>query len=180
MELVEGATLRRIASDGVTVDRAVEIVRQVAEALAVAHAAQIVHRDIKPENVMVRLDGYVKVLDFGLARLQPDPVAAGITNSITEAGSVLGTIGYMAPEQVRGQKAGDAADVFATGIMLYELVTGRHPFTAASPLATLHALISETPPPPSAHTPLSCPVRSINSSSKRCRRILGCGRPPSS
>jgi tetratricopeptide (TPR) repeat protein len=153
MELVEGATLRRIASDGVTVDRAVELVRQVAEALAVAHAAQIVHRDIKPENVMVRPDGYVKVLDFGLARLQPDPVAAGATNSITEAGSVLGTIGYMAPEQARGQKAGDAADVFATGIMLYELVTGRHPFTAASPLATLHALISETPPPPSAHNP---------------------------
>jgi hypothetical protein len=153
MELVEGTTLRRLAGDGVTIDRAVEIVRQVAEALAVAHAAQIVHRDVKPENVMVRPDGYVKVLDFGLARLHPDALAAGVTNSLTEAGTILGTIGYMAPEQARGQTAGDAADVFAIGVVLYELVSGRHPFTGASPLATLHALASETPPPPSAHNP---------------------------
>jgi hypothetical protein len=153
MELVEGTTLRALAKDGVTVDKAVEVVRQVAEALAVAHAARIIHRDIKPENVMVRADGYVKVLDFGLARLDRDAVAAGVTTSGTEAGVILGTIGYMAPEQARGQTVGDAADVFATGIVLYELVTGRHPFQSTSPLATLHALVSEVPPPPSAHNP---------------------------
>ena len=153
MELVEGTTLRALAKDGVTVDKAVEVVRQVAEALAVAHAARIIHRDIKPENVMIRADGYVKVLDFGLARLDRDAVAAGVTTSGTEAGVILGTIGYMAPEQARGQTVGDAADVFATGIVLYELVTGQHPFQATSPLATLHALMSEVPPPPSAHNP---------------------------
>ncbi|HXW05112.1 MAG TPA: protein kinase [Vicinamibacterales bacterium] len=148
MELVEGATLRQIAAQGLALGRAIALARQVAEALAVAHAAQIVHRDIKPENVMVRPDGYVKLLDFGLARLHPDALGAGTTGA-TEAGLVLGTIGYMAPEQARGGKVGTEADVFALGVLLYEIVAGRHPFTGASPLATLHALMWETPEPPS-------------------------------
>jgi predicted ATPase len=149
MELVEGTTLREACAAGLPAPRALGLIRQVAEALAVAHAAQIVHRDIKPENVMVRPDGYVKLLDFGLARLQPDALAAGQTTGATEAGMILGTIGYMAPEQARGDATGAEADIFALGVMLYELLTGRHPFTAASPLGTLHALMWETPEPPS-------------------------------
>ena len=153
MELVEGQTLRALAQGGLPVSRAIGIGRQIAEALAVAHAAQIVHRDIKPENVMVRPDGYVKLLDFGLARLQPDAIAAGHTTAATEAGLILGTIGYMAPEQARGEKVQPEADIFALGVLLYELVTGRHPFTAASALGTLHALMWETPEPPSLLNP---------------------------
>ena len=156
MELVEGSTLRKLATDGLDLARIVGIVRQVAEALAVAHAAQIIHRDIKPDNVMVRPDGYVKLLDFGLARVQPDPFGHGSTKHTTartEAGVILGTIGYMAPEQARGEKVSAEADVFSLGIMLYELVTGRHPFMAASQLGTLHALLWETPEPPSLLNP---------------------------
>ncbi len=153
MELVEGSTLRRVAEQGLPLGRAIGIARQIAEALAVAHAASIVHRDIKPENVMVRPDEYVKLLDFGLARLQPDAIAAGITGPVTEAGIVLGTIGYMAPEQARGDVATREADVFAFGVLLYELVTGRHPFTGQSQMATLHALMYESPEPPALVNP---------------------------
>ena len=138
---------------GLALDRVVGIARQVAEALAVAHAAQIVHRDIKPENVMVRPDGYVKLLDFGLARQHSATVAAGSTGPATEPGLIVGTIGYMSPEQARGERVAPEADIFAFGVMLYELVTGRHPFMAASQLGTLHALMWETPEPPSLINP---------------------------
>jgi predicted ATPase len=152
MELIEGSTLRQVASQGLPAGRALGIARQVSEALAVAHAAQIIHRDIKPDNVMVRPDGYAKLLDFGLAKSQPDGAFAGPstpTGVVTEAGVVLGTIAYMAPEQARGEMVGEEADIFALGVMLYELVTGRHPFAAASQLGTLHALMWDTPEPPS-------------------------------
>jgi serine/threonine protein kinase/predicted ATPase len=149
MELVEGATLRKIAAPGIPLERSVGIARQIAEALAVAHSAHIVHRDIKPDNVMVRPDGYVKLLDFGLARLHGRPVAAGSTGPLTAPGLIIGTVGYMAPEQARGETVAPEADVFAFGVLLYELVTGRHPFLAASQLGTLHALMWETPEPPS-------------------------------
>src|SRR3954469_8042265 len=112
MELVDGRTLRELATEGLPLERTVAIARQIAEALAVAHAAQIVHRDIKPDNVMVRPDGYVKLLDFGLAPPQPDAIAAGHPTEATEVGMILGTIGYMAPEQARGEKVGAEADIF--------------------------------------------------------------------
>jgi serine/threonine protein kinase/predicted ATPase len=153
MELVEGATLRQAAREGLAVGRALGIARQVSEALAVAHAAQIVHRDIKPDNVMVRPDGYVKLLDFGLARVQPDMITIGQPAATTEAGLLLGTIAYMAPEQARGEMITQEADVFALGVMLYELVTGRHPFAAPSQMGTLHALMWEAPEPPSFVNP---------------------------
>jgi predicted ATPase len=129
----------------------------VAEALAVAHAAQIIHRDIKPDNVMVRPDGYAKLLDFGVARAQPDQIGTGTTDggrqSTTEAGLILGTIGYMAPEQARGEAVTAEADIFSLGVVLYELVTGRHPFMAASQIGTLNALLWDTPEPPSLLNP---------------------------
>ena len=150
MEFVEGTTLRQAAAQGLPLARIIGIARQVSEALAVAHASQIVHRDIKPDNVMLRPDGYVKLLDFGLARVQPQAVAAGSTGpGGTEAGTLLGTVAYMAPEQARGELVAPEADIFALGVMLYELVTGRHPFQAASQLGTLHALMWDTPEPPS-------------------------------
>jgi tetratricopeptide (TPR) repeat protein len=153
MELVEGMTLRRAAAQGLPLPRVLGIARQVSEALAVAHAAHIVHRDIKPDNVMVRHDGYVKLLDFGLARVRPDAVTAGPTAPLTQTGMVVGTIGYMAPEQARGEPVAPEADVFAFGVMLYELMTGRHPFTGPSQMATLHALMWDTPESPSIHNP---------------------------
>jgi len=153
MELVEGRTLRQLATEGLPLERAISIARQIAEALAVAHAAQIVHRDIKPDNVMVRPDGYIKLLDFGLARLHQATVTAGPTGPATDPGLIIGTIGYMSPEQARGETAAPEADIFAFGAMLYEITTGRHPFMAASQLGTLHALMWETPEPPSLLNP---------------------------
>jgi serine/threonine protein kinase len=105
---------------------------------------------------MVRPDGYVKLVDFGLARAQPDRYGSGSTaagRSSTEAGRILGTIGYMAPEQARGEAVAAEADVFSLGVVLYELVTGRHPFMAASQLGTLNALLWDTPEPPSLLNP---------------------------
>jgi len=153
MELIEGSTLRQVAQQGLPLGRALGIARQVSEALAVAHAAQIVHRDIKPDNVMVRPDGYVKLLDFGLAKVQPAMLGLGPTAHTTEAGVLLGTVAYMAPEQARGEMITQEADVFALGVMLYELVTGRHPFTSPSQLGTLHALMWESPEPPAFVNP---------------------------
>src|SRR3954470_3208285 len=147
MELVDGRTLRELATEGLPLERTVAIARQIAEALAVAHAAQIVHRDIKPDNVMVRPDGYIKLLDFGLARLQQATITAGPTGMATEPGLIIGTVGYMSPEQARGETVAPETDIFAFGAMLYELATGRHPFMAASQLGTLHALMWETPEP---------------------------------
>src|SRR5688500_10171908 len=130
MELVEGTTLRALAAQGLTVDRAVAIAKQVAEALAVAHAANVVHRDIKPDNVMVRPDGYVKPLDFGRARQRSAMATMGPTGPGTDPGMIMGTVGYMAPEQARGELAATEADIFAFGVVLYEVLAGKHPFKA--------------------------------------------------
>ncbi len=128
---------------------------QLAQALSVAHATGITHRDIKPENIMVRDDGYVKVLDFGLARLTAnrEDFAQAESLSGTQPGVLLGTVKYMSPEQARGEKAPPATDIFALGILFYELATGRHPFDSATLLGTLQQITSETPPPPARLNP---------------------------
>lgn len=152
MELVEGRTLAALLDEGAA-PRAVEIVRQIAEALSAAHAAGVVHRDIKPANVMVRDDGHVKVLDFGLARLVRGMNEGGETGS----GVLVGTPRYMSPEQVRGEAAGPPSDVFSLGIVLYESLTGKHPFAAPTVLGSLAAVESHAPAVPSAESPTVSP-----------------------
>ena len=151
MEFILGQTLRKMVGQGVDLESVARIGEQVAKALTVAHAAGIVHRDIKPDNIMLRQDGYVKVLDFGLARLVPtgSSPTLGTSPNDTGPGKILGTARYMSPEQARGEVADGATDIFSLGIVLYELSTGRHPFPADSQLGVLHAILSQTPLPPS-------------------------------
>ncbi|MDQ3013206.1 MAG: protein kinase, partial [Acidobacteriota bacterium] len=150
MELVAGRTLRALASEPIAVDSLIAWGSQLAKALHVAHAAGITHRDIKPDNIMVRDDGYVKVLDFGLARLDAnrENFAQAESLSGTQPGVLLGTVKYMSPEQARGERVTSATDIFALGILFYELATGTHPFNSATLLGTLQQITSETPLPP--------------------------------
>ena len=130
-ELVEGETLRDLLKRGPVVERSVEITRQVLEALRAAHHAGIVHRDLKPQNIMVRLDGYVKVLDFGLAkRMTPGQTVDSQNTALTDLslpGQILGTVAYMSPEQILGKDIDQRSDLFSLGIILYEMLTGQHP-----------------------------------------------------
>ena len=152
MELVVGSSLRDTLSEGrLTRRERLDVVVQIARALAVAHEAGIIHRDVKPENVLVRPDKRPILLDFGLAKPIPSGLAktidvgAGPTN-ITQEGSVVGTPAYLAPEQIRGDEAGAAADQFALGVTAFELLTGRMPFVGSSVLAVLASVLHETPP----------------------------------
>jgi len=151
MEVVEGQTLREIMGAGPAPASLVPMGGQIAKALAVAHGAGIIHRDIKPANIIVRKDGYVKVLDFGLARLAHEEGAQAA--DVTNPGQVLGTVAYMSPEQARGENIGAPSDVFSLGIVFYEMATGRHPFRADSLVATLHAIHSQPPASPSSLNP---------------------------
>ena len=155
MELVEGPTLAdRIAQRPISIDEALPIAKQIAEALEAAHERGIIHRDLKPANIKVRADGTVKVLDFGLAKMV-EPAATmspGLSQSptittpaMTQIGVILGTVAYMAPEQAEGKDVGKRADVWAFGVLLYELVTGRRPFHGDSVQATLAAVLTQEP-----------------------------------
>ena len=151
MELVEGKTLREIVGERPAASVVANIGRQSAEALRVAHAAGIIHRDIKPENIMVRSDGYIKLLDFGLARLAgPVPaMAETATASQTAAGRILGTRRYMSLEQSRGEELTTATDIFSLGLVLYELATTQHPFSGELPATIWRAVPAYSPAPPS-------------------------------
>jgi eukaryotic-like serine/threonine-protein kinase len=153
MELVEGRTLRDILADApLPVKRTLAFGQQIAEGLAAAHVAGIVHRDLKPENVAVAREGHVKILDFGLARLgrgEPGPTEDQIRTITrdTEAGAVLGTVGYMSPEQASGKPADYRCDQFALGAILYEMTTGRRAFERDTGAQTLAAIIEDEPEP---------------------------------
>lgn len=146
-EFVDGVTLRqRFATGGMDVTEALDMAIQCARALRAAHGAGIVHRDIKPENIMLRPDGVVKIVDFGLARMAESGTKGA---DVTQAGAVIGTPRYMSPEQARGEKLDPRTDIFSLGAVLYEAVTGRPAFSGATTAEVFAALLGSTPCPAS-------------------------------
>ena len=159
-EFIEGVTLRAsIACGRINPHAALEIAVQVASALAAAHEAGVVHRDIKPENIMLRPDGYAKVLDFGIAKLTEQTLASddhtGETTAAlqTRQGLVLGTARYMSPEQARGQKVDARSDIWSLGVVLYEMVGGNPPFCGETPSDCIASILTKEPPPLSGVLP---------------------------
>src|SRR6266581_439391 len=153
-ELIEGETLRQHLTRGrMELIEAVDVAIQMASALAAAHNAGIVHRDIKPENIMLRPDGYVKVLDFGIAKLaeQEVPVTIPTDEALllveTNLGSILGTVRYMSPEQARGAPVDKGTDIWSPAVVLYEMVTGHAPFTGETPGEAMTSILEKEPPP---------------------------------
>ncbi|HET7452796.1 MAG TPA: protein kinase, partial [Thermoanaerobaculia bacterium] len=150
MELLEGATLReKLDAGALPQRRAVEIATAIARGLAAAHEKGVVHRDLKPENVFLTEDGRVKVLDFGLAKkLGPEEAQtnAPTTPAATEPGTVMGTVGYMSPEQVRGRTVDHRSDIFSFGAVFYEMLSGRRAFRGDSAVETMSAILKEEPP----------------------------------
>jgi eukaryotic-like serine/threonine-protein kinase len=145
-ELLDGETLRTVLGSGaLPLRKAIGYAQQIARGMAVAHRRGIVHRDLKPENLFVTRDGLIKILDFGLAKLSEpvDPLHTAM--STTAPGVVLGTVGYMSPEQAKGQTADDRSDIFSFGAVLYEMLSGRRAFEADSPAETLSAILKEQP-----------------------------------
>ncbi len=161
-ELLEGETLReRLSGGALPVRKAVETAVQIAQGLSAAHEKGIVHRDLKPANVFVTKDGHVKILDFGIAKLVAprslvEPAQATTVVEATEAGTTLGTLGYMSPEQVRGQSVDHRTDIFSFGCVLYEMLSGRSPFRRDTAPDTASAILHEDP------APLSGTVRNIS------------------
>jgi serine/threonine protein kinase len=148
-EFVEGRTLRVLLADGpLPQRRAVEIGAQLAEALSIAHAAGIVHRDLKPENAMIAREGRAKILDFGLARQmwRRDGSDQTATLSLTQDGTVVGTPGYMSPEQVRGETPDHRSDIFSLGLLLHEMLLGVRAFHRPTTAETMAAIVKEDPP----------------------------------
>ena len=153
MELVDGRSLREILeASRLPVSRCLDVGTQIAEGLARAHSAGIVHRDLKPENVMLTKDGIVKILDFGLAKITKTmggdvsemPTAAPLA---TDAGTVMGTVGYMSPEQAAGRPVDYRSDQFSLGTILYEMAAGKKPFQRDTAPQTMTAIIAEDPEP---------------------------------
>jgi predicted ATPase len=153
MELIEGQTLEALVGQRPPFDELARLLGQVAQALAAAHAVGVVHRDVKPANLMVRKDGIVKVLDFGLARRLPTGGTPVAGDTKTDPGTRVGTPLYMSPEQAQAAPVEPASDVFSLGLILYELATGQHPFCAGSEVAVLHAIVTQPAVPPSRLNP---------------------------
>jgi len=153
-EYIEGQTIRQLIGNGnLTLGEVFEILIQLLSGLSVAHAAGIIHRDIKPENIMRRNDGAVRILDFGIAKLidgstsEVNTLTASVANSQTQTGTMLGTIGYISPEQVRGLPVDERTDIWSTGVVLYEMLTLRRPFVGVTNADTIVAILEKTPAP---------------------------------
>jgi eukaryotic-like serine/threonine-protein kinase len=155
MEYVEGQTLRALISEGKLPDAktVLDVVSQVASALSAVHYAGIIHRDIKPENIMIRPDGFVKVLDFGLARMRDQESGHSKPTFATRTGQVAGTLQYLSPEQVLGKVITPQTDLFGLGVVAYEFATGMRPFDGPTDGAAFDAILRRDPPPPSAARP---------------------------
>jgi len=152
-ELLEGETLRdRLLGNVLPPRKAVEYAVQIARGLATAHEKGIIHRDLKPENIFITTDGHAKILDFGLAKLLDTAVPEETTSQVqtkrvvTFAGAILGSMGYMSPEQVRGRSVDQRSDIFSFGTVLYEMVTGARAFRGDSSVETMNAILKEEPP----------------------------------
>ena len=149
-EFIEGETLRqRLQRGPMRIEEALDVAIQIASALDTAHAADLIHRDVKPENVMLRPDGFVKLLDFGLAKVAIAPDAAATktpTSRVTQPGIMLGTIGYMAPEQVRCQAVDQRVDIWSLAVVLHEMITGDSPFAARTAGDVIASVLERQPP----------------------------------
>ncbi|CAN5225351.1 hypothetical protein BH20ACI2_BH20ACI2_07920 [soil metagenome] len=157
-EFIEGLTLRHRLGEGpLSFDEVLSISIQTADALTAAHKSGITHRDIKPENIMLRPDGYLKVLDFGLAKLneieKATSVEGGSTLLVTGPGSFLGTVSYMSPEQARGKEIDARSDIFSFGVVLYEMLTGQVPFPGDNPADVISGILAREPSPLAAYLP---------------------------
>ncbi len=150
-ELLEGEELRVQLSDGALAPRkAIDYAQQLAAGLAAAHGKGVTHRDLKPENLFITTDGRVKILDFGLAKLRPQRIesaGSGVATqkAITDAGTVMGTVGYMSPEQVQGHEADHRSDIFSFGVIFYEMLSGKRTFTGDSAIEVMNAILKEDP-----------------------------------
>src|SRR5205823_14421775 len=165
-EFVDGQTLRTLMNEKpFTLKEALNVATQIAGALSAAHAAGIVHRDIKPENIMLRADGYVKILDFGLAKLTELPTTDSELEKSTllqsNPGLVMGTVQYMSPEQARGKKVDARTDIWSLGIVLYELVSGRVPFTGETPSHVMVSLMENELPSLTGHATVPAELERI-------------------
>ena len=160
MEYIEGETLSKIIERGpLPLDKALSYAVQIVDALAAAHAKGVIHRDLKPGNIIITKNG-AKVLDFGLAKISTEKISAEsaaniqtVTEPITRAGAVLGTLYYMSPEQVEGKETDERSDIFSFGVVFYEMITGQRPFTGDTQAAVLAALLKDQPPPMSQRQP---------------------------
>src|SRR5262249_52054404 len=152
MEYIDGETLRERMSRALDLHEALDISIQVTAALSAAHTAGITHRDVKPDNVMLRHDGYVKVLDFGLAKLS-EPTPGADTEALTRAkvktdpGTVMGTVAYMSPEQARGQPVDPRTDIWSLGVVIFQMITAHLPFEGSSNSDVIAAILGKEPPP---------------------------------
>lgn len=157
-EFIDGETLRKRINEGMTLAEVLEVSTHVASALAAAHDAGIIHRDIKPENIMLRRDGYAKVLDFGLAKLTDPKDTTTDTEAPTKAmvntaaGAVMGTATYMSPEQAKGTHVDSRSDLWSLGALIYEMISGHPPFAGETPTETISLILQKEPPPLTRYT----------------------------